>query len=230
MQGQLRQLSRRLLSAHEEERKKISRELHDVIAQSLTGINYRLALLRGNSPKTRLFCRRVAGTQRLIAKAVDGVHQFARDLRPAVLDHLGLIPALHAYLKGFMEQTGIRVGLIAFDGIETLGSSRKTMLYRIAQEALTNVARHAQASQVKLLIRKENSGITMEIADDGAGFDPEEHPSQGRRKRLGLLGMRERAEMYGGTLNVKSAVGKGTSVTVRLRGSGLTREVSSRVH
>ncbi len=230
MQGQLRQLSRRLLSAHEEERKKISRELHDVIAQTLTGINYRLAALHGSAPKDAAFRRKIIGTQRLVAKAVDSVSSFARDLRPAVLDHLGLIPALHGYLKGFMGQTGIRVGLIAFDGIEKLGSSRKTMLYRIVQETLTNVARHAQASEVELVIRDESGGIEMEIADNGTGFDLEKQPSPARGKRLGLLGMKERAEMVGGTFNLKSIVGEGTAVTIRLPRSGVRHKVPPPVH
>src|SRR5581483_7191321 len=115
MQEQLRMLSRQLLLAQEEERKKISRELHDVIAQTLTSINVQLATLRNKaSLSTRGLERRIARTQRLVVQSVNIVHQFARELRPTVLDDLGLVPALHTFMKHFGAQTGIRVSLSAF--------------------------------------------------------------------------------------------------------------------
>ncbi len=109
LQEQLRRLSRQILSAQEDERKKISRELHDVIAQTLTGINVRLATLKKEAAlNTKGLDRNIARTQRLVEKSVDIVHQFARELRPAVLDDLGLIPALHSFVKIFSKRTGIR--------------------------------------------------------------------------------------------------------------------------
>ena len=119
LQEQLRRLSRQILSAQEEERKKISRELHDVIAQTLTGINVRLATLKKEAAvNTKGLDRNIARTQRLVEKSVNIVHRFARELRPAVLDDLGLIPALHSFMKSFREQTGIQVSLTAFAGVE----------------------------------------------------------------------------------------------------------------
>ena len=151
MQEQLRLLSRQVLSAQEEERKKISRELHDVIAQTLTGINVRLAALKKQATiNTRGLERSIARTQRLVQQSVDIVHQFARELRPTVLDDLGLIPALHTFMKHFRAETGIQVSLSAFAAVEQLNGDKRTVLYRVAQEALTNVARHAQASQAEV--------------------------------------------------------------------------------
>ncbi len=115
LQEQLRQLSRQILSAQEEERKEISRELHDVIAQTLTGINVRLAALKKEAAvNTKGLDRNIARTQRLVEKSVDIVHQFARELRPAVLDDLGLIPALHSFMKNFTARTGVRT---SFDSL-----------------------------------------------------------------------------------------------------------------
>ncbi|HYF36857.1 MAG TPA: histidine kinase [Prosthecobacter sp.] len=217
MQEELRNLSHRLLSAQEEERKKISRELHDVVGQTLTGINLRLATLGTQSTaKAKDLHLKIANTQRLVQKSVDLVHRFARDLRPAMLDDLGLIPALQSHLKGFMERTGIRVGFTAFAGVESLNSGVRTVLYRVAQEALTNIARHAKASGAKVSIRSFGTGIRMEIWDDGQGFELEGTMRAKSSKRLGLLGMRERVEMIGGTFGVTSSRGKETIVCVEI--------------
>src|SRR5580658_6151943 len=139
LQAQLRQLSRQVLLAQEEERKEISRELHDVIAQTLTGINVRLAALKREAAlNTKGLDRNIHRTQRLVEKSVEIVHRFARELRPALLDDLGLIPALHSYMKAFTSRTGVRTHLTAFAEVEQLDTSKRTILYRVAQESLTN--------------------------------------------------------------------------------------------
>ncbi|MFM2166906.1 MAG: hypothetical protein RIS79_1277 [Verrucomicrobiota bacterium] len=217
MQEELRLLSRRMLSAQEEERKHISRELHDVIAQMLTGINVRLSSLKTKTAtSTRDLQKKIEVTQRLVEKSVDIIHRFARDLRPAVLDDLGLIPAMRSYLKHFTEQTGIRCTFTAFAEVEKLDGASRTALYRIAQEALTNVSRHAKASVVKVSIRLRQNRVCMEIQDDGRGFQVEDAAAIQHSKRLGLLGMRERAEMVGGVFCVDSAPGKPTTVHVEI--------------
>jgi signal transduction histidine kinase len=217
LQEQLRRLSRQILSAQEEERKEISRELHDVIAQTLTGINVRLAALKKEAAvNTNTLDRNIARTQRLVEKSVDIVHQFARQLRPAVLDDLGLIPALHSFLKNFAARTGVRAHLTAFAAVEELNAARRTVLYRVAQEALTNVARHAQASRVEVILQKLPDCICMKICDDGKSFPVERVMGAGGGKRLGLLGMRERLEMVGGRFNVESAPGKGTTIIAQI--------------
>jgi signal transduction histidine kinase len=223
LQGQLRQLSRQILSAQEDERKKISRELHDVIAQTLTGINVRLSALKKEAAiNTKGLNRNIARTQRLVEKSVNIVHEFARELRPAVLDDLGLIPALHSFVKLFSKRTRIRVHLKVFAEVEQLDTTRRTVLFRVAQEALTNVSRHAQAGRVEVNIQRLANGICMKIKDDGKSFEVERMMRSRGRKHLGLLGMRERLEMVGGHFDVESAPGKGTTITARIPfGNGL---------
>jgi signal transduction histidine kinase len=217
MQEQLRLLSRQLLLAQEEERKKISRELHDVIAQTLTSINVQLATLKKEAAlDARGIERNIARTQRLVEKSVDVVHRFARELRPTVLDDLGLIPALHTFMKNFRKETGVRVSLSAFAAVEEVNGDRRTVLYRIAQEALTNVARHAQASHVEVRIQKVDGGVCMKIKDDGKGFQEQRLAGGRESKRLGMVGMRERLEMVGGQLTVTSTPGKGTTVVAQV--------------
>ena len=215
LQEQLRQLSRQIISTQEEERKKISRELHDIIAQTLTGINLRLAALKKEAAlNPQGLDRSIAKTQRLVEKSVDIVHRFARELRPATLDDVGLIPTLHSFMKSFSTQTGVRAHLTAFAGVEKLDAAKRTVFYRVAQEALTNVARHAQASRVEVSIQKLHSAARMEIKDDGRSFQAERLLHARGNKRLGLLGMKERVEMVGGTFGIESAPGQGTTVQV----------------
>ncbi len=216
-QEQLRLLSRQILSAQEDERKKISRELHDVIAQTLTGINVRLAALKKAAQiNTKGLDGNIARTQSLVQQSVDIVHRFARDLRPAVLDDLGLIPALHSYMKGFTTRTGVRTHLTAFAGLKQLDTVRRTVLFRVAQEALTNVSRHAHASRALVNIHKRDRAICMEIKDNGRGFRVEQLARGKKNKRLGLLGMRERLEMVGGTFAIKSIRRKGTTIQAQI--------------
>jgi signal transduction histidine kinase len=217
LQEQLRRLSRQILSAQEDERKRISRELHDVIAQTLTGINIRLATLKKEAAvNTNGLDRNIARTQRMVEKSVNIVHEFARELRPAVLDDLGLIPALHSFVKLFSKRTRIHVHLKAFAGVEELDSNQRTILYRVAQEALTNVSRHAQARRVEVSIQKLADGFCMRVIDDGKSFQVDRVLNAKGRKRLGLLGMRERLEMVGGRFQVESVAGKGTTVTAHI--------------
>jgi signal transduction histidine kinase len=217
LQEQLRLLSRQLLAAQEEERKKISRELHDEIAQTLTGINVRLAALKTEATvNTKGLQKKIAHTQRMVERSVDIVHRFARELRPMVLDDLGLIPALHSFVKRFSKQTCIHIRLTAFAEVEKLDNAKRTVLYRVAQEALTNVARHAQASRVDVSIRKLPGAARMEIKDNGKSFEAQRVMDSKRNTRLGLIGMRERLEMVGGSFGVESAPGKGTTILAQI--------------
>jgi len=143
---------------------------------------------------------------------VEIVHQFARELRPAVLDDLGLIPALHSFLKSFTARTGVRTHLTAFAAVEQLDMARRTVLFRVAQEALTNVGRHAKASRVEVNLQKLPAGVGMQVKDDGQSFSVDRSLQTSGGKHLGLLGMRERVEMVGGTFCVDSAPGQGTTV------------------
>jgi len=224
MQGQLRHLSHQILQAQEEERLRISRDLHDEIAQTLVGINVQLAALTheaAGGPKG--LQQKIAHAQHMVEESVEKVHQFARKLRPALLDDLGLIPALHAFMKSFTAQTGVHTSLTAIAEVERLDTAKRTVFFRVAQEALTNVARHAQASRVEVLIQKLPKGICMKIKDDGKSFQVD-HVLHGKgQKHLGLLGMRERLEMVGGSFAVESAPGKGTTIIAQILSGKATR-------
>jgi signal transduction histidine kinase len=217
MQEQLRLLSRQLLSAQEDERKMISRELHDQIAQTLTGINVRLSALKtGATLNNKGLQKKIASTQRLVEKSVEIVHRFARELRPTVLDDLGLIPALHSFMRQFSKRTRIRVHLKTYAAVEQLDIAKRTVFFRVAQEAFTNVARHAHASRVEVSIQKFRDRVCMKIIDDGKSFNVDRVMRRKGNKHLGLLGMRERLEMVGGHFGVESAPGKGTTVTAQI--------------
>lgn len=217
MQEQLRHLSHQILQAQEEERKQISRELHDEIAQTLAGINVYLAALKVEATgKTSRLGRNIARTQRLVEKSVDIVHRFARELRPTVLDDLGLIPALHSFLKGFTKRTHIQIRVTASKAVEELNGPKRTVLYRVAQEALTNIAKHAAAHLVKVSLQKVSGAVRMEIHDDGKSFDVDHVLHAKRNKRLGLVGMRERVEMVGGSFSIASAPGQGTTICAQI--------------
>jgi len=217
MQEQLRHLSRQLILAQEEERKRISRELHDEIVQTLVGINVHLASLK---VKARLnikdLLKKISQTQRLVENSVNTVHRFARELRPTVLDDLGLIPALEAFIKDFSKRTTIHVRFTAFAGVEQLNSTKRTVIYRVVQSALSNVDKHAHASEVKVSMRKLQDVIRLEIHDNGKSFEIERVLYAKRHKRLGLLGSRERVEMVGGRFGIESAPQDGTTISAEI--------------
>jgi signal transduction histidine kinase len=217
MQKKLRQMTRQIIMAQEEERKEISRELHDEVVQTLVGINVELSALgRGASVGLRTLKEKIARTQRLVANSVDAVHRFARELRPAVLDDLGLIPALTAYSKSLAERKKLKIHMTAFGGVEALGNVKRTVFFRVAQEALTNIARHAQATKVTMSIREVSGAIRMEISDNGQSFDVKKAIFSKNPKRLGLVGMKERIEMVGGKLAIESLPGRGTTVRAEI--------------
>jgi signal transduction histidine kinase len=217
VQKKLRQLTRQILLAQEEERKEISRELHDGVVQTLVGINVELSTLsKGAAMSLQALRAKIARTRRLVENSVKAVHRFARELRPAVLDDLGLIPALHAYSQSLAARKKIKIQMTAFGGVEALGAAKRTALFRVAQEALTNVARHAQATQVRMSITKISGSIRMEIGDNGKTFDVRKALLAKNPKRLGLIGMRERIEMVGGRFAIGSTPGKGTTVTAEI--------------
>lgn len=217
LKQQLRGLSRQMLSVQEEERKKISRELHDVVAQALLGINVCLAALRKEAMiNIKDLDVNILRTQKLITKSANVVHQFARELRPAVLDDLGLIPALQSLIKQFSARTGLRIHLHVFEGVERLNFAKRTVLYRVTQEALTNASQHARASRVDITISREVRHVKLIVSDDGRSFQIDRVINSRGTKRLGLLGMRERVEMVGGSFEIQSEVGKGTKIIANI--------------
>jgi signal transduction histidine kinase len=219
LKKQLRGLSREMMSVHEDERKKISRELHDVIAQTLIGINIQLASLKKEAGlNSKGLGNRIAITQRLIIKSANIVNQFACELHPSVLDDLGLIAALNSFMKIFKAKTGVHTRLTAFAGIEKIEPNQRILLYRIIEEALTNIGLHAHAGFVDIELKRSGKSIRLMIEDDGASFlHPSGIPANDDRN-IGMLGLRERLEMAGGSFRVNSAKGKGTIVTALIPG------------
>ncbi len=217
MQRHLRRLSHEILAAQEAERKRISRELHDEIGQTLTAINVRLASLKHEAAlSTTTLAKKISSTQRLVERSMQVVHRFARELRPALLDDLGLIPALHAQLRVFTKRTHVPVTFKTVAVVEQLDSDSRTVLYRVAQEAFANIAKHAHASSASVVIKRIAGFIRMEIHDNGNGFDVNRVVVESKTIRLGLLGMRERVEMVGGTFEIESAPGQGTTIRARI--------------
>ena len=217
MEEDLRKLSNQILHVQEEERGRLSRELHDEVGQALALMELNLAILANNGSMEATFLnQKIADTQHLLASTRETVHRFARELRPAMLDELGLLPALRAYLKGFAHRTGLQVCFAGASEAENLNPEQKTVLYRVAQEGLTNVAKHAHAHRVHVSLRALRNRIQMQIKDDGRGFLVDRRPATPAIKRLGLLGMRERVRLIHGQCSVNSARGKGTTIVVEV--------------
>jgi len=217
MQEHLRHLTRKILTAQEDERREISRELHDEIAQTLTGINVRLANLKREAVvNTKGLKGKIAGTQRLVQKSVKIVHRFARRLRPALLDDLGLIPALSSFINGMQDRTKLPIKLTTIPELQHLDVRKRTVFYRVAQEALTNVVRHAEARTAQVVFKKRRQSVLMEISDNGKSFNVHYVLLARGKKHLGVLGMRERVEMVGGTFKIESSAGRGTRVSAEI--------------
>lgn len=198
-----RRLARRLIEAQEEERRRIGRELHDEIGQILTGVNLMLA-------RADVEPELVRTAQEILAGLLDRVRDLSLLLRPPMLD-TGLVPALRWHLERFRAQSGINVAMHT-TAVPRLRTEVETAAYRIVQEALTNVARHAGARRATVSVRIEGERLSVEIADDGRGFDPD-----GECEGMGLESMRQRAALVGGRLRIaSSAPGSGTLVAAEL--------------
>jgi two-component system sensor histidine kinase UhpB len=197
------------MRAQEEERRRLARDLHDEVNQALTAILLRLeALAQEMPPEQRA---ELAELKRLVNQAMDELLNLARQLRPTALDDHGLVAALETQMKRFSARTGIETHIDTAGEPEELADVVQTAIYRVAQEALTNVTRHAGATVVELGVEADDEGVELRVSDDGRGFDPAL-----RGSGLGLVGMAERARLVGGDLDVRSAPGGGTTITMRV--------------
>lgn len=216
---QLRALSARLQSVREEERTRISREVHDELGQALTALKMDLAWLGKRLLPPRSEESVAAAQQKLrpMADLIDGtikkVRQISSDLRPGILDDLGLVAAIEWQVNDFQQRTGIASAFVTDVRENPLGPERSTALFRILQETLTNVARHASATAVSVSLLLAKKGLELRVTDDGAGISPGKLSDP---KSLGLLGMRERALILGGSVEIRGAIGEGTTVSVRI--------------
>lgn len=210
----LQALSRRLVGVQETERSRIARELHDEVSQALTSMMVNLRLLEQEAERPKAVADHVAKLKRMTDTVLENLHRLAADLRPASLDHLGLVAALRQYIQAFGHQHNLDVQFeaVGLEGVR-MPTDVETALYRIVQEALTNVARHARAGRVDVVLERRQDQLVVIVEDNGAGFDPN---IVSQSDRLGLVGMRERAEMLGGTLVVESEIGTGTTVLVEV--------------
>ncbi|MGI8945155.1 MAG: sensor histidine kinase [Thermoleophilaceae bacterium] len=199
-----------VLRAQEEERRRLARDLHDEVNQALTAVLLRLEALAQDLPPEAV--REVAELKRLTSQAMEELLTLARQLRPAALDDHGLVPAIEAQLRSFSRRNGIPARLRTEGDPAQLDEEQQTALYRVAQEALVNAGRHSAAGRVEVELAATAAGTRLRIRDDGGGFDPTAVNGAG----LGLEGMAERARLVGGELDVRSAPGAGTEVTMRL--------------
>jgi signal transduction histidine kinase len=156
--------------------------------------------------------RSTAPMRRLVTKAVETVHRFAQDLRPAMLDEIGLVPSLVSFLRGFHKPKSLQIQFRAYAREVPLDNEKRTVLYRVAQEALVNVAKHAGATKVEVTVLEVPKGVCLQIADNGKSFDVERMKKREMGKHLGLVSMRERVGMVGGHFSIESKKGTGTTI------------------
>jgi len=215
----LRELTRRLVTAQEEERKRIAQELHDELGQALTAISLDLGSIeKALSSGTPSGIKEHITDARSLADEVDErISEIALDLRPSLLDDLGLLPTLQWYLNRYSQRLGIEVSLDVQDLEDRLPEEVETTLYRVIQEALTNIAKHAKANTVRLNLERSKDAIGVTIRDDGRGFDVKEsQESLTTLEGVGLIGIRDRVSTLGGRAEIHSKPGQGTSIEIEI--------------
>ena len=214
----LRALTQRVVQAQEAERGRVALELHDTITQMLCAVQFRSQVLAEKLPaRNKLAKGEAIKLREMIGKTVEEVERISRNLRPIVLDHLGLVAGLHDTSTEFTNRTGVSVKLVCVEFTLRLPADTELALYRILQETLNNVEKHAHAHHVMVHLTKPGNTLQLTINDDGIGFDPAQPPARRKAKGgLGLLGMRERATYVGGTFTVKSVLRAGTEIEIRI--------------
>ena len=209
-QHELKELSKRLVDAQEQERRAISRELHDQVGQSLTALLIDLQNLSDTPPPASALAAGLQKIKLLAEECVNEVRNMALLLRPSMLDDLGLIAALEWQGREVSKRTGLVVDVIDSEFADDLPEDHRTCIYRVVQEALHNCVKHAHASRVRILVQEHDHRLLLSIEDDGIGFDPR------RQRGMGFLGMQERVTRLGGSLLLDSLPGHGTRLRVEL--------------
>ena len=211
---ELRELASAASTAREQEKMRIARELHDELAQAMTGLKMDLSMVRmtTTNPSPEL-PGRLDKMERQIDLTIASMRRIAADLRPLALDDLGLVPALESLVKNFRQRTGIACELALSHPDFDLSDAQATAVFRIVQEALTNVTKHAHATAVEVNVLQDGDTLVVSVRDNGSGFAV---PSSRKPNSFGLLGVRERAYLLGGNVRVTSAPGDGTEIEVRL--------------
>ncbi|HEV8339226.1 MAG TPA: sensor histidine kinase [bacterium] len=212
-----RELMQRLLLAQEEERQRIAQDFHDHSGQIVTALIIQLDQLAADvGAKNKQLAADLHRVRGLADQFLDDLRKLIYDLRPPVLDDLGLGPAVRWYLDSYVRPTGLDVDLKVDDLAGRLPQDLETVAFRIFQEAVTNVLRHARASRMEIRLNRKGAWLTLMVLDNGMGFDPDGGPDASERRSLGLHGMRERAQLVDGSVQILSAPGVGTTVLARL--------------
>jgi two-component system, NarL family, sensor histidine kinase UhpB len=211
----LRELAAHALTAQESERARVAQELHDDAAQRMAAIALELRVMRDSIAEKPL-ADRLDRVRDSAMDAAEGLRRTARGLRPPMLDELGLVPAVQAHVRELRERSPVRIQVRGPRREPTLSDEAELAAYRIVQEALANVLRHAQASDVRVTFHTDEGGLHIVIADDGIGFTPPDGATVRKEEALGLLGMQERAAWVGGRTEIHTAPGKGTRVEIHL--------------
>lgn len=216
---ELRALSERAINTQEEERREIARSLHDDTGQALSMLIISLDRLEEKTPVE--YKKKVRETRDLAANALAELRRILFGLRPAILDDLGLVPAIRWYARANLEQAGIQVEVHAAEDGLCLSHALTTSLFRIAQEAINNILRHSQAGSVQIRLSVDAEVVCLRVEDDGRGFDVSQITAQALQlNHLGLLGIQERAGLLRGEVSLESAPGKGTRLEVHIPLSG----------
>ncbi len=209
---QMRELSQQLVATQEEERKKLSRELHDHVGQMLTALRMELGRIdRLRAPTDGQLAGAVSESRQLVDNMVRTVRDLALGLRPSMLDDFGLQPALEWHVRDLGRRYGVPIELDVTGDFEQLTEQHRTCVYRAVQEALTNCVRHSKATRITVAVSDQPDGLNLSVTDDGVGFDPSK-----RAGGLGLRGIEERVRELHGTMAIRSARGAGTTLTIRL--------------
>jgi PAS domain S-box-containing protein len=212
---ELRALAAHLQSVREEERTRVAREIHDELGQALTGIKLESAsLIRELPGNAKQQSSRAESIMKLADETIQTVRRISTELRPGILDDFGLMAAVEWAAEEFQSRTGTNCRLDLSEDDIVIDRERATALFRILQETLTNVARHANATQVNVRLAKEEGSLILEVHDNGKGISKEELVAG---RSLGILGMRERALLLGGGLAISGAPGQGTTIEVRIQ-------------
>jgi signal transduction histidine kinase len=212
----LHRLSARVISVQEEERRRIARELHDEVGQALSAVNLELTGAQQYLQRTGTESDLLREARVLADGALRSVRDLSQLLHPSVLEDLGLSAALRSFLNGFGRRTGTNVAFHDDGTLKRLTPEAELTVYRIVQEAMTNIARHASATRVEIRLAEEDGHLSVVVEDDGVGFDARDVERPGRQGGLGLLGIRERVSQLGGTVRIDSVIGRGTRLEVTI--------------
>jgi signal transduction histidine kinase len=207
-----------ITEGQEEERKRLARELHDDTAQSLIALNQQVEMtqkLLTQDPDQA--AERLVSMRAMLTETIEAVRRFSRNLRPIYLEDLGFIPALEMLTQEANQRQGLTVHFTTSGPVRRLTPDLELVAYRVVQEALNNVLQHARAAQAWVAVRFEERQLSLSVRDDGQGFEAPDLPDAlARQGHFGLMGIQERALLYGGQLTIRSELGVGTELTVRL--------------